>query len=195
MAHGDFVTRAAIDSDGDWMPLPSSGDHRRPGAPPPDEPDEPAVDAATPPPAARPPAGREADALGGQRVFGWTVEGRNGQPYRVSVAPTPPAAPPGGAAWTSRSLVPAFSTDARAALQVVAYMAQLAGPASRQSVELVQDAAGRWHGRFVRRGRASPRFVDAATLPLAICRAALTAAAFFADQDEQRDCDERLGVR
>jgi len=184
MAHGDFVTRAAIDSDGDWVPLPSSGDHRRPGAPP---------------PAARPPAGREADALVGQRVFGWTVEGRNGQPYRVSVAPTPPAAPPaappGGAAWTSRSLVPAFSTDARAALQVVAYMAQLAGPASRQSVELVQDAAGRWHGRFVRRGRASPRFVDAATLPLAICRAALTAAAFFADQDEQRDRDERLGVR
>jgi len=193
MAHGDFVTRAAIDSDGDWVPLPSSGDHRRPGAPPPDEPDEPAVDAATPPPAARPPAGREADALVGQRVFGWTVEGRNGQPYRVSVAPTPPAAPPaappGGAAWTSRSLVPAFSTDARAALQVVAYMAQLAGPASRQSVELVQDAAGRWHGRFVRRGRASPRFVDAATLPLAICRAALTAAAFFPDQNEQRDRD------
>ena len=191
MAHGDFVTRAAIDSDGDWVPLRSSGDHRRPGAPPPDEP---AVDAATPPP-----AGREADALVGQRVFGWTVEGRNGQPYRVSVAPTPPAAPPaappGGAAWTSRSLVPAFSTDARAALQVVAYMAQLAGPASRQSVELVQDAAGRWHGRFVRRGRASPRFVDAATLPLAICRAALTAAAFFADQDEPRDRDERLGVR
>jgi hypothetical protein len=60
---------------------------------------------------------------------------------------------------------------------------RLADPACGRGVELVRDARGRWHGRFVRWGRASPRFTEAATLPLAICRAALQAIDFFAERE------------
>jgi hypothetical protein len=121
-----------------------------------------------------PPPGREADALVGQRVFGWTIRMSNWQPYAVSITEQ------NGTTWTHRRLVPAFTTDVRAALQLVE---QLADPATRHGVELVRDATGRWHARFVRWGRASPRFTTAATLPEAICLAALTAVEFFAQRD------------
>ena len=110
----------------------------------------------------------------GQRVFGWTVQVVNGQPYQVF------ARRHDGTTWIHQQLVPAFSTDVRAALQVAE---RLADPAGRRGVELVRDARGYWHARFVRWGRASPRFVAAATLPHAICRAGLAAMDFFAERD------------
>ncbi|MGH2351203.1 MAG: BC1872 family protein [Chloroflexota bacterium] len=121
-----------------------------------------------------PRAGRELDAVVGERVFGWTVQTYSNQPYQVDTTWQR------GTAWTRRAIVPAFSTDAGAALQVVE---RLADPGRRRGVEIVRDSDGRWHARFVRRGRASPRFTAAATLPLAICVAALEAVDAFGDSD------------
>lgn len=120
-----------------------------------------------------PDAGRELDALVAERVFGWTVTPRNGEPYRCFESRQGPRT------WTHQALVPAFSTDLRAAMEVVEHFgAPARGQGVELVVELVKDARGRWHARFVRWRRASPGFVAAPTLPLAICHAALTALAF-----------------